>query len=118
MAPGASGFYRHDVEAHGAVLRSMADHIEFGGSPQMALLVRVDGLGGRSAMVRPPRLHLNEDQRVAVERDKIYLGAGGAKIPLQDTIATPPEMALSDSLAAPPKGHPVNPGERENSKIP
>ena len=67
------------------------------------LLGEIDGLDGRSEIHAAPRLHLDEDERVAapIAAHEIDLAATGrAEIAVENLVALPAEMALREAFAA------------------
>src|SRR3984893_111583 len=89
-APGAD--YRNDIETRRPLRRVNAPQVDLSGAADPGGPARIDGLGRVAEVDGAAGLDLDEHHRLAIRRDQIDFGAGGAKIPLQYAIAAAPQM--------------------------
>ncbi len=101
--PAALTAHRDDVEAHRGRACAMAGGKDGGSPPKTPLLALVDCGKRRPGAHRPPRFHLDEDERIAVKGDKVDFRAGGPKIARHDPVPAPPKMPLRQPLASSPE---------------
>src|SRR5580658_7061910 len=94
---------RDHIEAHRRLLRDSVAMIAVREHrrrpPNPILLAIIDGELGRPEAVAHARLHFHEHDGIAILHDDIDLGARGAKIPRDDPIASPLEVARRAMLA-------------------
>ena len=92
---------RDHVEAHRRVERAGACGVDFRGATDAALLALIDRLLRRAGAYPAARLDLDKDQAPALRRDQIDFGTRGAKVALENPVASPPEITLGIALASP-----------------
>ena len=80
---------------------------------QAALLARAQRLDGASGLARPPQLHLDEDERAALQRDQIDLALAAAHVAIDQPVAARLEVVRGEALAGAPQpvGRPRHRGE-------
>jgi len=89
-----------DVEAHRTLVETELAHELARGALDLELLAPLDRLERGAEPVLRARLHLDEDERVAVERDDVDLAVVTAIVPAHDGVAAPAQIARGRALSA------------------
>ena len=91
----------HHVETAGILQQPVTLEKGHGQTGQTAPLGRIDGFGRMPSLLRLPSLHLDEDDRAAVQRDQIEFSAQQATATGENLVAQPPQPSRGGLLAAP-----------------
>src|SRR5579862_9439027 len=99
LAPSSVANDRNYIKARRTILAVRSIREDRGSASNPHLFTAIDRELRRPEGIAHPSLHLDENDRIAIHYDDIDLGAGSAKIPGDDLVATPLEMPRREMLA-------------------